>query len=228
MKRILLTLCIFIALSSLANADFIQCRDKNGNTVFINTTPPPELICEGAPGYTENTPAAVTTPPANKQKGKKNKPSAQAGSKKKNDEPQIIYTDDFKNDIVMLLKITGTENLGIQMGTAITNQTIDSLRKQNAEIPQRAEAAIKDEINKIIKEAMPRLLAESVPLYAKHFTQNEVKSLIAFYKTSLGKKIIKTMPVIMNEGMLLGQAWGQSLTVNLESRIGARLKREGF
>jgi len=224
MKRILLTLYIFIALSSLANADFIQCRDKNGKTIFINYAPPPELICEGATGYTQNSPAAVTTPPANKQKNEKNSPIVQAGSNKK----QIIYTDDFKNDVMTLLKITGSENLVIQMSTAVTNQIIDSLSKGNAEIPQRALAAIKDEIHKTIKEATPRLVAEYVPLYAMHFSQSEIKSLIAFYKTPLGKKSIKTMPAIMNDSFQLGQAWGQSLTSELKPRIAARLKREGF
>jgi hypothetical protein len=92
MNRTVLTLCIFITLTSLADADFIQCRDKNGNTLFTNSAPPPGAICEGSPGYAQNAPAAVTAPPANKQKGKKNKPSTTARGKKKNSEEQIEYT----------------------------------------------------------------------------------------------------------------------------------------
>ncbi|MBU1745003.1 MAG: DUF4124 domain-containing protein [Proteobacteria bacterium] len=47
MKGVLLTLCGFIALSSQANAARIyECRDKDGNTIITNTTPPPGAICE--------------------------------------------------------------------------------------------------------------------------------------------------------------------------------------
>lgn len=133
----------------------------------------------------------------------------------------------FQNDIIKLLKMTGSENIGLQMGVAISNQFIDSLSKQNPEIPQKAVAAIKEEINLVIKEEMPKLIADTVPVYAKHFTQNEVKALIAFYGTPLGKKSIQSMPAVMNECMLLGQAWGQGLAPKLDQRLESRLKREG-
>ena len=47
MKRIVLTLCIFIALSSLTNAaSFYKCVDSRGN-VLMTDNPPPDAKCEG-------------------------------------------------------------------------------------------------------------------------------------------------------------------------------------
>jgi len=54
MKRILLTLCVFIALSSLANAELYECKDNNGNT-FITDNPPQDAKCESKGGYDEST-----------------------------------------------------------------------------------------------------------------------------------------------------------------------------
>jgi hypothetical protein len=135
---------------------------------------------------------------------------------------------EFRTDIVKLLKITGAEGLGLQMGVAVANQVIDSLVKKNPNIPSKAVEAIKDEISKVFAEEMPKLMAEIVPIYAKHFTQDEVKGLIVFYSTPLGKKTIETMPALMNECMQAGQAWGKAMAPGLGPRLESRLKREGF
>ena len=115
---------------------------------------------------------------------------------------------EFRSDIVKLLEMTGAEALGIQMGLAVTNQMIDSMMKQNPEIPPMAVVSIKDEISQVFAEEMPKLMAEIVPIYAKNFTQDEIKGLIAFYSTPLGKKSIKAMPVVMNELYAGGASMG--------------------
>ena len=135
---------------------------------------------------------------------------------------------EFQSDIVRLLKMTGAEALGVQMGVAITNQMIDSLMKQDPKIPPKAVALIKDEISVVIAEEMPKLMTEIVPVYAKHFTQDEIKGLIAFYGTPLGKKSIEAMPAVMNDCMQVGQAWGKSIAPRLVPRLESRLKREGY
>jgi len=65
MKRILLTLCIFIVLASLANAEgYYNCVDKDGNTV-LTTTPQDGMKCEMKGGsdesYRENEQANLNT-----------------------------------------------------------------------------------------------------------------------------------------------------------------------
>lgn len=135
---------------------------------------------------------------------------------------------EFRNDITVLLKMTGAEALGLQMGTAVMNQLIESLSKKNPEIPQRALAIMKEEINLVFTEEMPKLIAETAPLYAKYFSHDEVKGLIAFYGTPLGKKTIQVMPALMNECLKAGEDWGQGIIPNLIPRLESRLKREGF
>lgn len=45
------------------------------------------------------------------------------------------------------------------------------------------------------------------PLYAKHFTEQELAELIAFYKTDIGRKIVKTLPVLTRESMELADTY---------------------
>jgi hypothetical protein len=39
------------------------------------------------------------------------------------------------------------------------------------------------------------------PLFDRHFTTDEIKQLIAFYKSSLGARLLTTMPKVMQEAM---------------------------
>jgi hypothetical protein len=44
-----------------------------------------------------------------------------------------------------------------------------------------------------------------IEIYSKHFTEEEVKGLISFYQSNLGKSMTKKMPLIMQDSMLVSQ-----------------------
>src|SRR5262249_26893690 len=53
-------------------------------------------------------------------------------------------------------------------------------------------------------------LAELIALvYARNFTAEEMREMMAFYRTSLGQKLLQKMPVIAQESMTAGQTWGR-------------------
>ena len=64
----------------------------------------------------------------------------------------------------------------------------------------------------------------TVPIYDKYFTWDEIRQLINFYETPTGKKIISTLPAIMDEAMNAGQAWGRAIS----EKILKRLKEKGY
>lgn len=49
------------------------------------------------------------------------------------------------------------------------------------------------------------MIEEIVPLYARHFTADEMRQLAAFYRTPVGAKALEKMPLLMGEGMKIGQ-----------------------
>ena len=54
-------------------------------------------------------------------------------------------------------------------------------------------------------------------LYDRHFTTAEIRQLLSFYDTPIGRRFLEVQPALMREGMALGQEWG--------SRIGAEVGR---
>lgn len=49
------------------------------------------------------------------------------------------------------------------------------------------------------------ILNETVPIYARNFSADELKQITAFYRTPVGAKMLAKMPQLMGEGMQVGQ-----------------------
>ena len=63
-----------------------------------------------------------------------------------------------------------------------------------------------------------------VPIYDKYYTEEEINQIIAFYNSPVGKKMISTMPLVMQESMAAGQAWGKQLA----AKVAQELKENGY
>ena len=58
-----------------------------------------------------------------------------------------------------------------------------------------------------------------VPVYAKYYTREEIESLIQFYKTPLGQKMVATMPKLTADLQAEGRKWGQQLGSDSMSEV---------
>ena len=87
-------------------------------------------------------------------------------------------------------------------------------RALSAEKKQEALAKV-DKALPIVMQGVHRLLAdpalvdemvaEMVPLYARHYSVAELQELAAFYRTPLGRKVMATAPKLTAESMAAGQ-----------------------
>jgi uncharacterized protein len=51
----------------------------------------------------------------------------------------------------------------------------------------------------------------AVPVYDKYFSADEIKQMIKFYETPIGKKAIATLPKLTGELSEMGQKWGAEI-----------------
>ena len=70
------------------------------------------------------------------------------------------------------------------------------------------------------------LVKKLVPVYSKHFTEQEIVDLLNFYNTSTGKKMIEKMPAILEESMEIGRKWGIELAQKIEKEVSVSTKVE--
>jgi hypothetical protein len=62
-----------------------------------------------------------------------------------------------------------------------------------------------------------------VPIYGRTFELAELKTLLQFYQSPLGHRLLEVQPSVMRESMQLGQRWGARIGAD----IGQQLAAEG-
>lgn len=135
------------------------------------------------------------------------------------------------DDVRRLIEVTGSTKISAQFASAISQQMFKTLKKTRPDIPERVVAVMERELMLFFAEKMSApggLIEQTIPIYEKHFTHQEIRELIAFYQTPVGKKAIAVLPQVMSDSMEAGQRWGQSLGPEIEQRIIRALIREGL
>lgn len=136
-----------------------------------------------------------------------------------------------RDDIWKLMQITGSSQIAQQFANAMTQDMFNSLKAARPDIPDRAFDIMHRELIALFSERMDKpggLLDQIVPIYHRYYTHREIKELLAFYETSVGKKTIAVLPKIVIESMAVGRKWGESLGPEISRRVEAALKREGI
>ena len=133
--------------------------------------------------------------------------------------------------IETLLEITGALNIAKLMSASVTRQITNAVKQVRPDIPANALDIVAEEVNGVIAESMVAnggFVDLIVPVYASHFTVEELDALIAFYNTPVGRKTVSVMPQVTQEAIQIGQRWGQSLGPTIVERVKARLSEQGI
>jgi len=113
-----------------------------------------------------------------------------------------------------LFDLVGGKDLARSASLAMLNQF-----KSNPELAPY-EDVFKTWIDKVWAESdMGR---EFVRLYTESFTEDELRQVIAFYKTPVGQKTLQKMPELLQQGMAYGQRQAQAHLPELQEAIAAR------
>ena len=109
---------------------------------------------------------------------------------------QAQENTEFKKETIEFIKLTGA-------GAAFEN----AIAQIGAMVPEAKKEAYTTEAN----GTLDSLYIKMAELYMVEFTQDEVKELIAFYNTDLGKKLAEKQLGLTQKAMMFGQTWGMEV-----------------
>ena len=102
----------------------------------------------------------------------------------------------FKNDVLKYLDISGQAN------------TFKMITKDlSTNIPE----AKKEEFQRDLDKSIIELMSKMADMYMTEFTHDEIKALLKFYESPIGKKLTEKTEVLYNKGQIVGQEWGIGL-----------------
>jgi uncharacterized protein len=119
-------------------------------------------------------------------------------------------------EIEKTLRLVGMEKLMTQMKTQMFTMFREKMKEAPEDYWKRAEA----------KFDMAELIQLIMPLYDKYYTMEDLKALNAFYESSVGQKVLSTLPQITQESMKIGQAWGEEVAKRIERDVQTEFKEK--
>jgi hypothetical protein len=63
--------------------------------------------------------------------------------------------------------------------------------------------------------------------YASHFTEAELKEILAFYNTPTGKKMVAELPKVLQQSLSSAREWGTKLSEQVVARVREEMKKKG-
>ncbi|HWV51793.1 DUF2059 domain-containing protein [Pseudorhodoplanes sp.] len=64
-------------------------------------------------------------------------------------------------------------------------------------------------------------------LYAQHFNEQELKDILTFYKSPLGKKMNEEEPKLVDQSMVFVEGWAEKLSEEVLGKFRAEMKKKG-
>lgn len=127
-----------------------------------------------------------------------------------------------------------TELISVTGATALFNPLISGVVEQAKIFFLQQDPSLGKDLNEIAAklktELQPRfseLNGEVAKLYAGRFSEQELKDLLAFYKSPLGQKLLAQQPQIIDGSMKFAQEWSNKLSDEVIAKMRDELRKRG-
>lgn len=119
-------------------------------------------------------------------------------------------------------------------GTTIYDSVLPGVVEQVKNMFLQQNPALSRDLNEVavklrtdLRGRTSELTDEIARLYALRFTEQELKDVLAFYKTPLGQKVISEEPKILDASVQQAQAWANKISEEVLDKMRAEMKKKG-
>jgi len=125
-----------------------------------------------------------------------------------------------------IVEIKGVRNIFVPLVRGVVEKTKNMFMQTNFMWAKDLDevAAIEE------KQYAPRvneLVDATARIYAAHFTEPELKQLLAFYQSPVGKKALAEEPKVLDEAMAHAGTWGDNLSQEVIGSMREQMKKRG-
>ena len=125
-----------------------------------------------------------------------------------------------------IITLKGGENIFNTLIPGVIEQSKYMFEQQNPNLGN----PLREVATKLRNELAPRqveLNSEVAKVYASRFTEKEIKDLLTFYQSPLGRKLIAEEPKALDQSMTYAQDWARRLSDEVVVKMCAEMKKLG-
>jgi uncharacterized protein len=126
----------------------------------------------------------------------------------------------------------GKELVAVTGATALFTPLVAGVIEQAKLLYLQQNPGLSKDLNEIADklraDIMPRLSEindEVAKLYAANFTEAEINSILAFYQSPAGKKMLLQQPQVVDSSMKFAQTWANNLSEEVVAKMREELKK---
>jgi hypothetical protein len=125
-----------------------------------------------------------------------------------------------------IVTATGQSHMFDPVIPSVMQQAYTNLLQQNPDLQKPL-----FETMKTLQPEFQKRQAEVVDImantYASHFSETEMKEILAFYNTTTGKKLVTELPKVAEESLAQARSWGNQLMEQVMARVREEMKKKG-
>jgi hypothetical protein len=122
--------------------------------------------------------------------------------------------------------ITGSNSMFTPLIAGVIEQARLLLLQQNPNL-SKVLTEISDKLRSDLQPRMDELVNEVANQYTSRFSEQELKDLLAFHKSPIGRKLMAEQPAIADASLKFAQTWANSLSDEVVGKMRDELKRRG-
>lgn len=135
---------------------------------------------------------------------------------------------EVRADIERLMELTGAYDpkLMDQMGSMMAQQVARTIGVEKPEALERCMEIALETVGEMLSDG--DFMGEMNAIYAKYFSHEDIRQMIAFYETPAGRKSVEVMPELMSESMQVTMQWFAKVNPVIQERVTSQLREEGL
>lgn len=122
---------------------------------------------------------------------------------------------EYGKTLQKMFEVSGSE----ETFNVVIGQMFSMFKDQYTEVEQDLWGELEKEFTDTSMDDLAEML---IPVYQKYMTLDDLKELIKFYESPVGKKFAKNTPMITQESMQIGQQWGMKIGENFARKMEER------
>ena len=138
----------------------------------------------------------------------------------------VEITPEYRSEIERLMEVTRMDRMAEQMNKLVGQQIANMRDPDTPEDLVRIQAIVSEMLTE--SKLFEDLLDEMIPLYAKYFSQEDIRQMIEWYELPIGKKSIEIMPQLMQDVSEMSMRYTFERTQDVMGEVMERLREEGL
>ncbi len=125
-----------------------------------------------------------------------------------------------------IINVSGTGHVFDSIVPSVMQQAFTNFLTQNPDL-QKPLVETMQALQPEFTKRQPEVIDIMATAYASHFTEAELKDILAFYNSATGKKMVAELPKIGEESVAEARTWGNKLSEQVVLRVREEMKKKG-